>query len=76
MNQQAFKTLEFDLLRDLVQRGAQTEAGQSRIKSISPLDDLDDLGLQLRKAAEGITLRHHGVRLSFSGTIDTTDLIA
>src|SRR2546427_84415 len=76
MNNQAFKTLEFDSLRTLVRRGAQTAPGRTRIEKLAPLDDIDELERQLRMVAESIELRQRGVRLSFDGIADSTDSIS
>ncbi|HVS20542.1 MAG TPA: hypothetical protein VHD88_01775, partial [Pyrinomonadaceae bacterium] len=76
MNDQAFATLEFDALRALVRRGAQTEMGRSRADSLAPIDDLSELHRALRAVAEGIDLQQRGARLSFDGVTDPTDSIA
>ena len=37
MNPQAFKTLEFNSLRELLQRWAQTKMGWARIDALEPI---------------------------------------
>jgi dsDNA-specific endonuclease/ATPase MutS2 len=37
MNDQAFKTLEYQQLLELVKRGAQTDMGRARIAALTPL---------------------------------------
>jgi DNA mismatch repair protein MutS2 len=76
MNRQAFDTLEFNPLRALVRRGAQTEMGRARLDALEPSDDLLDLQRVLRAVAESIELRQHGSRLSFDGIADATDSIS
>src|SRR5437773_12485007 len=60
MNSQAFKTLEFDSLRALVRRNAQTETGRTRIDSLAPSDDYARLSTELRAVGEMIELRQRG----------------
>lgn len=76
MNQQAFDTLEFNPLRALVRRGAQTAMGRARLDALEPSDDLLYLQRALRAVAESIELRQHGSRLSFDGIADATDSIS
>ncbi|HVS21338.1 MAG TPA: hypothetical protein VHD88_05780, partial [Pyrinomonadaceae bacterium] len=76
MNRQAFDTLEFNPLRALVRRGAQTEMGRARLDALEPFDDLLHLQHALRAVAESIELRQHGSRLSFDGIADATDSIS
>src|SRR3954470_11964723 len=76
MNDQAFRILEFDTLRALVRRYAQTEAGQARIADLVPVDNYEQLTRELRAAGEMIELRQHGARLSFEGLADPAESIA
>lgn len=76
MNEQAFQTLEFDQLRSLVQRGAQTSKGQGAIDALQPLDDLNTLRRHLQAVAEGVALRQRGVRWSFEGLADPVEALA
>jgi DNA mismatch repair protein MutS2 len=76
MNPQAFDTLEFDSLRTLVRRGAQTAIGRERIGGLAPSADLRSLRQALSAVGENIQLRQRGSRLSFDGIADTTDSIS
>ena len=76
MNPQAFATLEFDSLRTLVRRGAQTAMGRERIGALAPSADLRSLRQALSAVGENIQLRQRGSRLSFDGIADTSDSIS
>jgi len=76
MNPQAFDTLEFDSLRALVRRSAQTAMGQGRVDLLEPSADLRQLQRALSVVAENIELRQHGSRFSFDGIADATDSIS
>src|SRR2546423_8190962 len=76
MHPKAFKTLEFDSLRALVRRRAQTDLARMRIERLVPLDDFAELHRQLQRLSEMIELRQRGARLSFEGVDDPTDSIA
>src|SRR5690348_9811464 len=76
MNNQAFEMLEFDSLRALVRRGAQTAPGHVAIEALSPLDDIEELQRQLRMVAECMAMRDRGARLSFAGIVDSTESIS
>ena len=73
MNNQAFGILEFDPLRTLLRRGAQTDDGRARIDALAPIADPDELRRALRLVAEFVELRQRGGRLSFDGIADTSD---
>jgi DNA mismatch repair protein MutS2 len=72
MNPQAFDTLEFDTLRALVRRGAQTAMGRERIDVLMPFADLLELQQALSAVGENMHLRQRGTRLSFDGVADTS----
>ncbi len=76
MNPQAFNTLEFDSLRALVRRGAQTAMGQARVDALEPANDLRQLQRALTAVRENIDLRQTGGRFSFDGIADTSDSIS
>jgi DNA mismatch repair protein MutS2 len=76
MNEQAFKTLEFDQLRALVQRGAQTTMGRAAVESLKPAGDLNVLQQDLESVAECMALRKRGVRWSFEDLPDPADALS
>jgi DNA mismatch repair protein MutS2 len=70
MNDQAFATLEYDRLRALVRRGAQTPMGRARADALAPLGDLAKLRRELAALAECVELRRRGVVWSFTEMAD------
>jgi DNA mismatch repair protein MutS2 len=76
MNDQAFNTLEFDQLRTLVRRGAQTSMGSARFDALMPLDALDKLEKALTATAECVQLRKRGATWSFGELKDPAEAIA
>ncbi|MGQ0762928.1 MAG: endonuclease MutS2 [Acidobacteriota bacterium] len=76
MNPQAFGILEFDLLRQLVRRHAQTEMGRARVAALEPFDELEPLRQALTAVGEAISLRARGARFSFDGVADPGESIA
>jgi DNA mismatch repair protein MutS2 len=76
MNPQAFQTLEFDSLRALVCRGAQTVMGRGRIDALAPSADLRQLQRALSAVGENIELRQGGSRFWFDGIADATDSVS
>jgi DNA mismatch repair protein MutS2 len=76
MNEQAFGVLEYEGLRALVRRGAQTEMGRARAETLAPLSDLDAVRRALRSVSECLELRRRGARWSFSELADPSESIA
>ena len=76
MNPQAFGILEFDQLRQLVRRHAQTDMGRARIAALEPFDDFKPLRHALTEVGEAISLRARGARFSFDGVVDPSESIA
>src|SRR6185295_16860097 len=76
MNKQAFSILEFNSLRGLVRRGAQTEMARARIDVLQPFENLEALHRALREVSEVLKLRQRGARLSFEGIVDPAESIA
>ena len=76
MNDQAFGTLEYQQLLDLIKRNAQTEAGKRRVETLAPLDDRSALLRELTTLAECVMLRNRGARWSFSEISDPAETIA
>src|SRR5215510_12935860 len=75
MNSQAFAILEFDQLRQLVRRQAQTEMGRARVDALVPFDQFTELSRALAETSEAIELRSRGVRFSFTDVTDTSEFI-
>ncbi len=75
MQDQAFTTLELRPLLDLIQRGAQTEVGRSRVAELTPLNHVSDLRRELASLAECVALRNRGVNWSFSEFSDPAETI-
>ncbi|HLL72428.1 MAG TPA: Smr/MutS family protein [Pyrinomonadaceae bacterium] len=76
MNEQAFGVLEYEKLRALVRRGAQTPAGRARVDELAPLDDVEDVRRSLVAVAECVELRRRGGAWSFSELADPSESIA
>ncbi|HET6671642.1 MAG TPA: hypothetical protein VFH15_15545, partial [Pyrinomonadaceae bacterium] len=76
MNEQAFHILEFDKLRELLKRGAQTPMGRERLELLAPIADLDTLKSELAAAAECAQLRKRGVKWSFADLNDPAEALA
>src|SRR5689334_5694268 len=76
MNSQAFAILEFDQLRRLVRRHAQTEIGRARVDALEPFDHSTDLSNALAETAEAIEMQARGARFSFGDVTDTSESIA
>ncbi len=76
MNEQAFATLDYDRLRALVRRGAQTPMGRARGDALAPIDDLSKLRRELSAVAECVELRRRGVYWSFTEMADPAEALA
>ena len=75
MNEQAFITLEYQQLLELVKRGAQTEVGRSCVASLAPVASIVDLRRELTAVSECVSLRSRGVNWSFSEFADPAETI-
>ncbi len=75
MNKQAFTTLEYQHLLELIKRNAQTEAGQRRVETLSPIDDASELRDALAALAECVRLRARGVKWYFNGLTEPSETI-
>ena len=75
MNKQAFTTLEYQHLLELVKRNAQTEAGERRVETLAPIDDASELRRALAVLAECVRLRTRGVKWYFNGLTDPSETI-
>jgi DNA mismatch repair protein MutS2 len=76
MQAQAFNTLEYQALRALLRRGAQTPMGRARLEGLAPFEDQRELGRALRAIGEAVELRQRGLTWSFSELADPTDALA
>jgi DNA mismatch repair protein MutS2 len=76
MNEQAFGVLEYDGLRALVRRGAQTAMGRARADALAPLGDVARVRRELQAVSECLELRRRGARWSFSELADPSEQIA
>jgi DNA mismatch repair protein MutS2 len=76
MNEQAFSTLEYDGLRALVRRYAQTPAGRARAEELAPLSTPEEVRRALRAVSECVELRARGARWSFAELSDPADALA
>lgn len=72
MLDQAFAILEYQTLRALIRRGAQTSMGQARVDALEPFENIGDLRRELAALAECVNLRKRGVRWTFSELTDPT----
>ena len=76
MNDQSFQTLEYEGLRALVRRYAQTPMGRARADELAPLDSVREVRRSLRAVSECAELRARGARWSFSELADPQDALA
>jgi DNA mismatch repair protein MutS2 len=75
MNDQAFATLEYQHLLELIKRNAQTEAGKRRVEALSPIGGPLELRRELTVLAECVTLRNRGARWTFNESTDPAETI-
>lgn len=76
MHNQAFAALEYDELRNLVRRGAQTPMGRARADELAPLSDLIDIRRAQRAVSEYLDLRRQSGAWSFSEVADPAEALA
>ena len=76
MNSQAFTTLEYHQLLDVVRRGAQTEMGKARVNALTPLNNVDELRQELTALSECVNLRNRGVNWAFNEFTDPAETIS
>jgi DNA mismatch repair protein MutS2 len=76
MNEQAFATLEYEGLRALVRRYAQTPTGRARADRLTPLASIAEVRRALRAVTECAEMRARGARLSFSELADPAEALA
>ena len=66
MHEQAFTILEYDELRALIRRGAQTPMGQARVDALKPFESVGELENALAAVSECVDLRKRGGTWTFS----------
>jgi DNA mismatch repair protein MutS2 len=76
MHDQAFRILEYDQVRALVRRGAQTWMGQALVDGLAPVGDRIALDKSLAAIAQCVQLRSRGVSWTFSELADPSPAIA
>jgi DNA mismatch repair protein MutS2 len=76
MHEQAFKILEYDDLRALIRRGAQTPMGQARAMKLQPLTAIAELDQALQAVAECVQLNRRGAAWRFSELGDPDEKLA
>ncbi len=75
VNTEGFTTLEYQHLRELIKRNAQTEMGQRRVDALSPFTNVAELRRELTALAECVTLRARGAKWYFSGLSDPAETL-
>jgi len=73
MNTQSFTTLEYQQLKSLIRRGAQTEAGKASCDELTPIPEFSELQRELAALSECVALRNRGVVWSFSEFADPAE---
>jgi DNA mismatch repair protein MutS2 len=76
MNTESFSALEYDKLRQLVGRYAQTPMGAGQIARLQPVQDRTELQRQLDAVAETVALKERGAGFNFSDTANPTQSLA
>lgn len=76
MNTQSFSALEYDKLRGLLARYAQTPMGAQRINELQPVQDRSELQQQLGAVAETVALKERGAGFNFSNVAEPTESLA
>ena len=76
MHDQAFTILEYNQLRHLVRREAQTPMGGLLIDSLKPMEDQTVLSQALNEVAECVALRKRGASWSFGDLPDPEESFA
>ena len=76
MHEQAFTILEYDELRALIRRGAQTPMGQARVAALRPFASVTELKKELAEVSECVDLRKRGGTWTFSELGDPAEKLA
>jgi DNA mismatch repair protein MutS2 len=76
MHEQAFTILEYDELRALIRRGAQTPMGQARVEALKPFESVGELENALAAVSECVDLRKRGGTWTLSELGDPAEKLA
>jgi len=76
MHEQAFTILEYDELRALIRRGAQTPMGQACVDALKPFESVGELENALAAVSECVDLRKRGGTWTFSELGDPAEKLA
>jgi len=76
MHSQSFEILEYDRLKALVERSAQTSMGAARVATLQPISSLAELQAALEAVAECVNLRNRGATLIFREIRDPQEELA
>ena len=76
MHDQAFRILEYDQLRTLIRRGAQTAMGRIRVDALEPHSHLSQLQNELAALAECVAIKSRGASWHFSELEDPVEKLA
>lgn len=76
MHEQAFDILQYDELRALMTRGAQTPMGQARLAALKPFETAAELERALTAVAECVELRKRGGTWTFGELVDPAEKLA
>lgn len=76
MEDQSLRTLEYDQIRELIRRGAQTAMGRELLSQLQPIGDQAQLETALLAVAECVRLRQRGGTWSFSELEDPSEPIS
>ena len=76
MHEQAFNILEYDELRALIRRGAQTPMGQARVDALKPFENVSELENALAAVSECVDLKKRGGTWTFSELGDPAEKLA
>ena len=73
MHDQAFQILEYDQLRTLIRRSAQTAMGRTRVDALEPHSKLSELKKELAALSECVAIRSRGASWHFSDLQDPAE---
>ena len=76
MHKQSFNTLEFDALRGLIRRGAETPMGRELVDALAPFENPKSLTNALAALSEAIGLRQKGSSWYFSELTNPSEALA